>query len=706
MSKCTKTQKALCKDLCDICFERCFLNYKGKTKNGKLKVECWDSEMNGDIIPREVTYFSNLKYWFKCDICFHSFEKVIGTVTKSTWCPYCSIPVKKVCDNFDCTFCYNNSFISYEGKTKNDKLKVECWDHEMNDEIKPRNIIINSNKKFWFKCDQCFHSFEMIICSITSKKKIWCPYCSIPVKKLCDNIDCKHCYNNSFIGYKGKTKNDKLKVECWDHEMNDEIKPRDIMKGSKEKKWFKCDQCFHSFEMIIYSVTSKAECWCPYCSIPVKKLCDNEKCKHCYKNSFISYKGKTKNNKLKVDCYNIKKNKINPRFLSMNSHTKCWFDCDVCDHPFETTIKYITCKKPNWCPYCAIPSKKKCKNKECLFCYNKSFISYKGKTKNGKLKIDCWNDKMNNDIQKKNIIKHCNKKFWFTCDICNHNLNISIVNIVLNNIWCSYCSAKKICCDKDCTHCYNKSFASYKGITTKGKLKIDCLINEINLRDIAKHSGKKYYFNCDICDNNFEKRIIKITSNNSWCPYCKNKTEGKFKYWFETKYSEYILKYQAKYNWCKNIDTNKHLFFDFVIEDLKLIIEIDGEQHFRQVSNWSTPDERFEFDKYKMEEAMRNDYSIVRILQEDIYYDKNEWEIKFDKILKKYEKPTVICIGCKTLYNKYLEVKDVDQVRNELKYKCDCCNISFKFMSGYKRHCKTNKHQTNLKSLELSPLTV
>ena len=41
---------------------------------------------------------------------------------------------------------------------------------------------------------------------------------------------------------------------------------------------------------------------------------------------------------------------------------------------------------------------------------------------------------------------------------------------------------------------------------------------------------------------------------------------------------------RMKFNWCKNPETNKYLPFDFYIPDLNLIIEIDGDQHFEQVS--------------------------------------------------------------------------------------------------------------------------
>lgn len=39
--------------------------------------------------------------------------------------------------------------------------------------------------------------------------------------------------------------------------------------------------------------------------------------------------------------------------------------------------------------------------------------------------------------------------------------------------------------------------------------------------------------------------------------------------------------------------------------------------------------------------------SVIRILQEDIWFDKNQWEKLFIEVFKPYEDPVVICIGCK-----------------------------------------------------------
>ena len=82
------------------------------------------------------------------------------------------------------------------------------------------------------------------------------------------------------------------------------------------------------------------------------------------------------------------------------------------------------------------------------------------------------------------------------------------------------------------------------------------------------------------------------------------------------------IKIQAKYDWCKNI---KHLPFDFVLEEQKIIIECDGEQHWTQVAKWKTPEHNRNRDLYKIKCANENGYSVIRIVQEDVFKDKYDW---------------------------------------------------------------------------------
>ncbi len=62
-----------------------------------------------------------------------------------------------------------------------------------------------------------------------------------------------------------------------------------------------------------------------------------------------------------------------------------------------------------------------------------------------------------------------------------------------------------------------------------------------------------------------------------------------------------------------------------------------------QISNWASPEEQNINDKYKMECANKNNYSVIRLTQEDVFYDTYDWynelkenieKIKNDKIIQ------------------------------------------------------------------------
>jgi very-short-patch-repair endonuclease len=107
----------------------------------------------------------------------------------------------------------------------------------------------------------------------------------------------------------------------------------------------------------------------------------------------------------------------------------------------------------------------------------------------------------------------------------------------------------------------------------------------------------------------------------SGCPTCIHKTEAKL-------FENIVLKYpslirQFKKEWCKRIHC---LPYDFCIPEYKIIIELDGGQHFIPIKGWNTtPEEQFKNDKYKEECANQNGYSVIRLLQEDVFYDTYDW---------------------------------------------------------------------------------
>jgi hypothetical protein len=93
--------------------------------------------------------------------------------------------------------------------------KAKYWSDK--NELKPEQVALQSNKKFWFNCS-CGHEFEKILSTII--KNTWCSYCCIPIIKLCSDNACIQCFNNSFASCE--------KSKLWSYK--NDIQPRNISK--------------------------------------------------------------------------------------------------------------------------------------------------------------------------------------------------------------------------------------------------------------------------------------------------------------------------------------------------------------------------------------------------------------------------------------------------------------------------------------------
>lgn len=131
--------------------------------------------------------------------------------------------------------------------------------------------------------------------------------------------------------------------------------------------------------------------------------------------------------------------------------------------------------------------------------------------------------------------------------------------------------------------------------------------------------------------------IKNINNNNTWCPYCKNKTELKLLNWLKEK--QFKIKKQVIFEWAKNKR------YDFLLEDYKIIIELDGRQHFKQVSNWGSPEHNKKNDELKNKLANENGYKIIRICQEIVFYEKEAWENKLFNMINNLINSNVISIN-------------------------------------------------------------
>jgi hypothetical protein len=142
------------------------------------KSKYWDTELNGKTKPIDVYLNSNNLFWFHCDKCNHKFNIRLNSVMNNSWCPFCCIPTQKLCDNINCTLCFEKSFASHP--------KSEFW-NDKND-LSPRQV----------NCYECNHEFNSSLGNVSNGNN-WCPYCSN--QQLCSNNKCKSCFDKSFASH-------------------------------------------------------------------------------------------------------------------------------------------------------------------------------------------------------------------------------------------------------------------------------------------------------------------------------------------------------------------------------------------------------------------------------------------------------------------------------------------------------------------------
>lgn len=130
----------------------------------------------------------------------------------------------------------------------------------------------------------------------------------------------------------------------------------------------------------------------------------------------------------------------------------------------------------------------------------------------------------------------------------------------------------------------------------------------------------------------------RIQQKRGMCGKCRLKTEELVFEWLQSQTFISNVTRQQKFDWCRNPITHKYLLFDFEchVDGSKIIIEVDGFQHSKQVANWSSVEIARNRDIYKAFLVMDHDYAIIRIKQEDIWNNRAADNSKqyLDRVLK------------------------------------------------------------------------
>lgn len=448
--------KKLCGEKsCPSCFARSVAS--------SPKVECFIIA-NPDVPPCTIIIKSTKKYKWSCEACAHTFEATPATVDANQWCPFCS--KRSLCGKPTCDPCRLRSLVT--------SVHVDAFT-SANPDVSPLTVAISSNKKVKWQCESCPHLFEM---APNDAKRFWCPFCA--KKKLCGQQECGLCFKRSLAALP--------QVQSFII-ANPTIDPNTVAISCNERYNWQCDKCPHTFLKRVNTVQRGS--WCPYCAS--KRLCGNETCMHCFNRSLASSP--------RAAAFAAANPTISLVTIPISSNEVVDWLCDSCDHRF--TARPGDVHKGNWCPFCG--GRRLCGEHHCNFCFIRSVAS---STRVNEFVA------ANPNAQPLAIFKSSRATVNWKCSACSHEFAKAFYSVEADG-WCPYCAGQRLCGDRTCLHCFNRSIASSTHIAD--------LVPEDGFDPWVVHKSTHDIFNwrCGSCTHIFPAAANKIQSGR-WCPFCGN----------------------------------------------------------------------------------------------------------------------------------------------------------------------------------------
>jgi very-short-patch-repair endonuclease len=486
--------------------------------------------------------------------------------------------------------------------------------------VSPEDVpLYHQASKYWFKCDNCPHEFQTLPYTIV-KINTWCSYCSN--KKLCDDLNCIICYKKSFAS------SDKAQYLSPKNTIN----PRSVFKSCNKKFIFNCNTCTKEFTATLNNVSGGK--WCKSCGFvsmkekqsmkldeflekskeahgdtydyskvvmngvdthvtiicklhgeftqtPYKHYSDKNGCTKC---SIIR---RSEANRFTLDEFIGKANEIHDnkydysKVIYINSLTDVSIICKIHGEFKQRPGNHMS---GTGCERCGIKERSENQRKT-----NEEFI-IEAKKVHG----DTYDYSKTNYVSgHQHIIIICKIHGEFTQDPFNH----------LSGTGCKRCTG---------VYCLEDFIKEAK------KIHGDLYDYSLSVYDKSRKAVKIICKDCGVFNQSPNSHL-----QGAGCSMCLNKTEAKLYKWLKDIYQNTVKEYRAE--WCINPKTGRFLRYDFMIPSIMTIIELDGGQHFKQVRNWDTPETAIKKDVFKMQKAKEKGYKIIRILQQDVYKNNDEW---------------------------------------------------------------------------------
>lgn len=448
---------------------------------------------------------------------------------------------------------------------RNDLL--ERWDIKLNKHT-PKDVGFNSKQLIYFKCEKGTHKSE--IHNLNSNNRTY---------------KCRMC--NSF--YQWCIENDKMiYIDLWDYNKNMKL-PTEVSCNSNLKWWFYCrnDSNHKGYNVTLGNLIRCKDglSSCLQCNSLEKWCLNNNRCDI-------------------LERWDDKLNKVVPSQIFKNSNIKVYLKCPNNKHDSEMFSLPVI-----------VSARNTDVSGRCRKC--NSFAQYLIDVY-GDNALDKYWDYDRNNLDPWEIDKAARKYVWIKCQEKEYHGSYKVlcVSFKSKGCRCSYCN------DTNTIHRLDSVGTIYPYIK-------DYWNDNRDIFTVAPHSGKKYNFKCKK-HGKFNRTMADAIESNFICPECSRERNESL---LEEKVRLYLSK-KLKYNlnheeFCSivpiNPKTNYKLPFDNEVVDLKLIIEVNGIQHYeicgfhmlQAKHNDTTPKEEFDYqqwkDRYKKEYALSLGYYYLEI---------------------------------------------------------------------------------------------
>lgn len=505
-------------------------------------VKSWDYQKNEDLIPSHVLSKTKKQVWWKCDY-GHSYKMAI---------------VKKTSRGFGCPVCSNYRIVPgiNDLATTHPHLVFE-WDKSKNGSLTPQQIGRNSTKKVWWVC-QKGHEWQAKPHDRT-QDNTGCPICaarrntSFPEQAIYYYV--KKIYPDTINRYKDVFDNGmeldvyipsiKLGIEFDGRQFhkneiqhNRELTKYEICKSNgiqlirvKEKHDYgwkdSADDVFfipkeHNYKTLAriiqhilnYLDTESQIRWGlepnptygiklpPESTVKV----DLEKDKY----EILSYLSEIPNSiaKTRPDVAEqwdyINNDPLKPEMFSIGSNEKVWWICTNCGKSYKCAINHKNRHDSRVCPECA--------NEKSGRTFTLGVVAKVGSMRQTHPALAKeFHPTKNGEFNPDNITAGRFKKVWWLCSSCGFEWEAS-PNLRKRGIGCPHCSGRVPMPGVDDLLTVNPDLCKEWNYSK----------NKLLPSQYLPHSGKKVWWICNKCNNEWEA-TINARSKGHGCPKCPKK---------------------------------------------------------------------------------------------------------------------------------------------------------------------------------------